>query len=391
MKLKEFSLKSLKLGMTSDGNGLYIDHRPNGRKSWIYRYTFDGKRREMGLGSYPEVGIADARAKRNAAREVILRGLDPIHQRELEDALKAQDNSFAAISREYIDTHKSSWRNEKHIWQWGRSLEKFAYDHIGEIDVAEITTENVLNVLKPIWMDKTETANRVRGRIETVLDYAIVKKIRTAPNVARWKGHIEMLLPAPSQVSKVEHLPAMPYAEVADFYKRLSEVRGFAGLALQWTILCGCRSGETLKAKWSEIDTENWLWNIPAERMKAKRAHSVPITYAMRRVLAKARNIILNDYIFPGSHVGKHMSDMAMTMLLRRHSDDKTITVHGFRSSMTDFFLEKTDVPTEVVELQLAHNVGNKVEMAYRRGKALQKRFEAMTLWANYVRGFVQL
>lgn len=379
--LRDAEVKSLGVGTHGDGDGLYLIVQPNGRRSWIFRYQLNKRRRDMGLGSYPLVSLKEARLARNAARAAIAQGIDPIDLRNEENASKAVIRRFDDIAIEYINTHKHSWKNEKHIKQWEATLTTYASPEIGNKDVADITTDDVLAVLKPIWKTKAETASRVRGRIEKVLDYATVKKLRHGDNPARWKGHLEVLLPSGIRTKK--HYPAIPYSEAPAFFKKLQGIEGVSSLALQWVMLCGCRTNEALRAKWSEIDTENSLWKIPEERMKARREHIVPITKEMHRVLKKAKALKLNDWIFPSSHEGKSLSSMAMTMLMRQHAPG--YVPHGMRSTITDWFHEQTEIPNEVVEIQLSHKVGTKVEQAYRRGNAIQKRFDAMNLWATYL------
>lgn len=379
--LRDAEVKSLGVGTHGDGDGLYLIVQPNGRRSWIFRYQLNKRRRDMGLGSYPLVSLKEARLARNAARAAIAQGIDPIDARHEENASKAAIRRFDELALEYIATHKHSWKNEKHVKQWEATLTTYASPEIGSKDVADITTDDVLAVLKPIWKTKAETASRVRGRIEKVLDYATVKKLRHGDNPARWKGHLEVLLPSGARTKK--HYPALPYSEAPAFFKKLQGIEAVSSLALQWVMLCGCRTNEALRAKWSEIDTENSLWKIPEERMKARREHIVPITKEMQRVLKKAKALKLNDWIFPSSREGKSLSSMAMTMLMRQHAPG--YVPHGMRSTITDWFHEQTEIPNEVVEIQLAHAVGTKVEQAYRRGNALQKRFDAMNLWATYL------
>jgi integrase len=282
-----------------------------------------------------------------------------------------------------VKAHRAGWRNAKHAYQWEATLAQYAAPVIGALSVQAVDTSLVLKVLEPIWTTKTETAGRLRGRIETVLDWAAVRGFRTGDNPARWRGHLDKLLPAPCKVRKVEHHAALPYAEVGAFMTDLRQREGVAARALEFAILNAARTGETLGAAWSEIDMGARLWTIAGHRMKGGREHRVPLSPAAMALLTLMQKLKIDDHIFPGMKAGRPMSNMAMLALLRRMGRGD-LTAHGFRSSFRDWAAERTNFPSEVAEMALAHAVGDRVEAAYRRGDLFEKRRRLMTAWADF-------
>lgn len=370
-----------KPGAYADGDGLYLKIGTTGAASWQYRYQMNGKRRMMGLGSCATVGLAEARDKAADARKQVKQGIDPLEVKEAaQTAVKAKATTFRELATEYIADHRPGWRNAKHGQQWENTLAQYAFPKIGDKPIAEISTEDVLGILKKLWTEKPETASRLRNRIELVIDAGRAKGLSTAANPAAWRGHLDKLLPKRTKASKGHHA-AMDYRELPAFYKRLTEDRdSLSSIALQITILTACRTSEVLLADWSEFDLDNRLWTIPGERMKAGKPHRVPLTDEVLKLLQGIKG---EGYVFPGARQGRPLSNMAMTMVLRRlgHPD---LTVHGFRSTFRDWCAEETHYPNIVAEQALAHTVGNAVEAAYRRGDLLDKRRALMADWATY-------
>jgi integrase len=381
--------RATKSGMYADGGGLYLQVTGTGAKSWIYRYMLRGKEREMGLGSLSAVSLADARTKATECRSLRQTGVDPIEVRKSArdqaklDAAKALTFKEAAVA--YIDAHRAGWRNPKHIWQWGATLATYANPIIGDLSLQAIDTTLVLKVLEPIWPTKPETASRLRGRIEAVLDWATVRGYRKGENPARWRGHLNKLLPARSKVRKVKHLTALPYAELPGFMVALRGQGGIAARALEFTILTAARTGEAIGAKWDEISLTDKVWTVPAGRMKVGKEHRVPLSGPTLSILEKMKpNGDAGDgLVFEGGKRGKPLSNMAMIAVLRRMGRSDS-TVHGFRSSFRDWAAERTNFPSEVAEMALAHAVGDKVEAAYRRGDLFERRRRMMTAWATF-------
>lgn len=372
-------------GATADGDGLYLKIGPTGAASWQFRYQIDGKRRAMGLGACSVMTLAEARDKAAEARKLTKQGIDPLEARkaaEVEE--KAAVTTFKTAALDYIESHRAGWRNAKHGQQWENTLAQYVYPKFGDKPVGEVSTEDVLGALRPIWSEKPETANRVRNRIELVLDAARAKGLATGINPAAWRGHLDKLLPKRSKASR-EHHAAMDYRDLPAFYKRLTTERdSLSAAALQLTILTACRTSEILLAKWDEFDLDNRLWTIPGARMKAAVAHRVPLSDAAIKLLDSIMGMGKGEgYLFPGAKPGKPLSNMAMTMVMRKlgHGD---LTVHGFRSTFRDWAAEETHYPNIVAEQALAHTVGNAVEAAYRRGDLLEKRRALMLDWASY-------
>jgi len=364
----------------------------------MFRFMLAGRSREMGLGSLIEVSLADARQKAVEARRLVKSGVDPIAQRDAErkareaaQALeRARAMTFHECAERYIDAHKAGWRNAKHAAQWPSTLETYCYPVFGNLPVAAVDLPMVMKVLEPIWTEKTETASRVRGRIEAILDWATVRGFRSGDNPARWRGQLSHLLPQPGKVAAVTHHAALPYLEIGTFVAALRQRPAMAARALEFLILTAARTGEVIGATWAEIDTNGASWTVPAGRMKAGKEHRVPLSDRALAILAELRSAAFasgrepsgDQPIFPSSR-GNPLSNMAMAMMLRR-MERGDLTAHGFRSTFRDWAAERTAYPNEVVEMALAHTVASKVEAAYRRGDLFDKRRRLMADWASY-------
>ena len=365
--------------------GLYLYVLDTGARSWVLRTMVGEKRRHMGLGGYPDVPLAQAREKARAAKAEVSQGTDPIAQRvALASQLKAQQatqKTFEEAAKAYMEAHEKARKNPKHRAQWGSTLKTYAYPHIGSLLVKDIDQEHVMKVLEPIWATKTETATRLRGRIESVLDWATTRKYRSGENPARWKGHLDNLLPAPSDIQKVESHRAVDYNDMAQFMADLRVREGLAARALEFTILCASRSGEVRGALWSEINREKAIWTIPAERMKAGKEHRVPLSTPAVKLLEALPRSDSSDLVFAGAD-DKPLSDMALTAVMRRMEVDAV--PHGFRSTFRDWVGDCTNHPRDVAEFALAHKLSDKVEASYRRSDALEKRRQMMEEWADF-------
>ena len=384
-KLSSKQVESLKrAGYWSDGGGLYLQVTPTRAKSWVFRYTRNHRTREMGLGPLRDVSLADARSKAADARRLLADGVDPIDakkaRRQREALARAKAITFGQCAAAYIKAHTPKWKNAKHADQWTNTLETYAGPLIGALPVADIDTALVLRVLEPIWAEKTETASRLRSRIEQVLDYATVSGYRAGDNPARWRGHLNKRLPEIQKRLRVKHHPALPYAEIGDFLADLRAQEGTAARALEFTILTACRTSEVTGATPDEIDFKKGVWTIPKQRMKAGREHRVPLSPQALEI-AKAQPA--GPYLFAGQGDGQPLSNNAMLMLLRR-MNRKGITVHGFRSTFRDWSSECTGYAREVCEMALAHTIGDKAEAAYRRGDLFEKRRRLMAEWAKF-------
>jgi integrase len=394
-RLTALQVARAKPGMHADGGGLYLCVNPHGARSWIFRYMLNRRAREMGLGPVHTVGLAEARQKALDARRQLLDGIDPIaarqagrQQRLLE---QAKTITFKACAEQYIQAHRAGWKNKKHAQQWDRTLATYAYPHFGALAVAAVDVGLVRRAVEPIWAVKPETAGRVRGRIEAVLDYAASCGYRQGDNPARWKGHLENLLPQRAKVRRVAHHAALPYDEIAAFLAALRGQEGVAARALDFAILTAARTGEVMGARWEEIDLANRLWTIPAERMKGGREHRVPLCDAALSLLNDIRGNDMvsqgDSYLFPGGRAkepgNQPLSNMAFLMLLRRMGRGD-LTAHGFRSTFRDWAAERTNFPRDVAEMALAHAIGDKVEAAYRRGDLFDKRRQLMAAWAKF-------
>lgn len=365
--------------------GLYLYVSGESARSWVLRVMIGTKRRHIGLGGFPDVTLAQARDKARAAREQIQSGIDPIAERRAMAsqlrAAQASEKTFEEAAKAYIDAHGDTWKNAKHRAQWVSTLETYAYPHMGKLLVRDVAQEHVLAALEPIWKTKNETASRLRGRIESVLDWAKVRKYRDGENPARWKGHLDKLLPAPGKVQKVEHHRALPIDEVPAFMADLRQMVGTAPRALEFLVLTAARSGEVRGALWAEIDFESRIWIIPGERMKAGREHRVPLSDAALQVLKTLPRLHNNPLVFPAPRGGV-LSDMTLTAVMRRMK--AAAVPHGFRSTFRDWVGERTSYPRELAEQALAHTLESKVEAAYRRGDALEKRRAMMHEWATW-------
>ncbi len=336
-----------------------------------------GRRREMGLGPARDVTLSEARGAAAEARKKLRAGIDPIEEKRRPAGL-----TFGQTADAYVDSVQAGWRNEKHRWQWRETLTSFCAP-IRDVPVEAVETSHVLQVLQPIWRTKSETASRLRGRIEKVLDFARAQGMRSGPNPAMWRGHLSAILPKPEKLSRGHH-PAMPFADVPAFVARLRERQAMAALALEFTILTAARTGETLGATWAEIDLQTAVWTIPGRRMKAGIEHRVPLCGRALNLLETCADSRTGDIVFPGQRHGRPLSNMSMEMLLRRMGEQK-VTTHGFRSSFRDWAGERTDYSREIAEAALAHQIGNETERAYRRGDALEKRRALMSAWDRFL------
>ena len=376
-------------GMYGDGGGLYLRVTEDGAKNWVFRFMLDRRPRWMGMGPLHTVSLAEARKRAGEHRLQRHDGIDPIEARRLL-RLQAQLEAAKAITfkqcaESYIKAHRAGWKNAKHAAQWKATLATYAEPIIGNLSVQSIDTALVLKVLEPIWTAKPETAGRVRGRIESILDWAKVREYRQGENPARWRGHLDKLLPARGKVRKVEHHAALSYAELPGFMIELREQESIAARALEFTVLTAARTGETIFARWGEINLLDKTWTIPSERMKAHREHRVPLSARALATLAEMQAHCTGDdaFVFPGGKAQKPLSNMAFLMLLRRMGRGD-LTAHGFRATFKTWASERTSFQNEVVEAALAHVTGSKVEQAYQRGDMFEKRRRLMQQWATF-------
>lgn len=375
-------------GRYGDRRGLWLHVSPTLTKSWVFRYMLERRARVMGFGSIELVALAEARRRAHAARKLLLDGIDPIDAREQERASlrlqAARSLTFKAAAEQHIAAHEKAWRNPKHRAQWRATLATYAYPVFGDLPVATVDTTLVMKVLETLWTTKPETASRVRGRIESVLDWAGARGHRSGENPARWRGHLDKLLPAKTKVRKVRHHAALPYPELPTFMAALRQREGVTARALELTILTALRTSEVIGARWDEIDFREKVWKVPAERMKAKREHRVPLSDRALLLLAElhAPDVDLSSYIFRGTRSKSCLSDMSMLKLVKEMHPG--LTVHGFRSTFKDWCAETTAYPDIVSEMALAHTIPDKVQAAYRRGDLYAKRQRLMTDWATY-------
>jgi integrase len=386
-------------GRHADGGGLYLEVKPSGARSWILRGVVGRRRRDIGLGGYPETSLAEARDQAAKVRAIIREGRDPIAERARENARRL---TFEQAAKALIDAKKHEWKNGKHAKQWPSTLETYAYPVLGPLDVRDIEAEHVLKVLRPIWTEKPETASRLRQRIEAVLDYATATKARAGDNPARWRGNLDKVLAKPSKVRRVEHHAALPWREMGGFMTALARQEGMGALALGFTILTAARSGEVRGATWREIDMDAKVWTVPAARMKAEREHRIPLSDAALQVLRRVEPLAADDPdapVFPGGR-GRPLSDMTLAAVVKRmheadkarggkgyvdpERDNQVVTPHGFRSTFRDWVSEATSYPGEIAEAALAHTIRNAVEAAYRRGDLFEKRRKLMDQWAEH-------
>lgn len=386
------------LGQHALGNGLYLKVNGVNLGSWVFRYQLDFKRHRLGLGSCDVFTLAEARNMAHEHQKSIAQGINPIEHKTAKRTQRIMQNViFSTLAEEYIEIHKHSWKNEKHIQQWRNTLTTYAFPIIGDFIPKDIETAHILDILTPIWFEKNETANRVRNRIESILDYAKVKNLREGDNPARWKGNMEYLLPKKPE-SEEKHHPALPWKDIQKFWSDLCKDHSLSSYALQLTILTATCTSDVIEATWQEFDLENKLWIIPATRMKTPKEHRIPLSNTAVDVLKKIPKTN-NPYVFFGQKDNSPLSNMAMAMKCRRMHEEKLkldnqgwvnhlreiITVHGFRSTFRDWTAETTDYSNMVAEMALAHKIQNNVEAAYRRGDLLEKRIPLMNDWAQFI------
>ncbi|KKC34608.1 tyrosine-type recombinase/integrase [Devosia psychrophila] len=398
LSAKAIASPSMAPGMHADGDGLYLIVSPQGAKRWTFVFFMQGKRKEMGLGKLSAVSLLDARDAADAARRMVARGENPIEARRANRADAAAEAgkvvvTFGMAAEAHINAHASGYRNAKHIDQWRMTL-SVQRDKAGNLmdtgyclairdtAVAEIDTPEVMSVLLPVWLDKAETASRIRGRIEHVLDAAKVDGHRSGENPARWRGHLKLKLPKRRKLTRGHHA-AMPYVDVADFITELHKVEGLGAQALELAILTASRTGEIITAKWHEFDMSGKVWTVPAERMKAGREHRVPLSARAHYILGQLAETRTGDYVFPGKKANAHISNATMSKALGA-AGGSDFTVHGFRSAFRDWVGEETSFAEAIAEAALAHIIGDETERAYRRGDALAKRKTLMDAWAAY-------
>jgi integrase len=383
--------KAKEAGMYADGGGLYLRVTPEGAKNWVLRYMLDRRPRWMGLGPLSLYGLAEARARASDARRKRHEGIDPIEARRAERARQRLDAAkaitFKQCGEDYIASHRAGWRNEKHKYQWPATLAAYAYPIVGALPVQAVDTALVLKVLEPIWTVKPETASRVRGRLESILDFAKVREYRDGENPARWRGHLDKLLPARCKVRQVEHHAALPYAELPAFLASLRMREAIAARGLEFLILTAARTGEVIGARWNEIDLLDKTWTLPAARMKAHREHRVPLSPPAVALLSEMQAVRHGDasdaFVFPGHKPSTGLSNTAFLMLMRRMGRGD-LTAHGFRATFKTWASERTSFQNEIVEASLAHTIGGKVEQAYLRGSMFEKRRRLLQQWATF-------
>jgi len=390
-KLTDLKIRKAAFGLLPDGDGLYLQVRGPAARSWLYRYMIEGKTRDMGLGAYPAIGLDDARKTRDRLKRLRQEGLDPIEARNQERAAarlaKAQAITFNQAALSYIRDKSHGWKNEKHRQQWTNTLATYVEPVLGSVPVEEIDTKLVKQVLDPIWTTKPETASRIRGRIEVILDWCKALGYRDGENPARWRGNLKDLLVAHSDITEVEHHPALPYTEMPAFMERLRALEGVAPRALEWIILNATRANESLKADRSEISLEEKSWTIPKIRMKGRRGkvrpHRVPLTDRALDILKLLPTSAESSYLFQGVRKGKPLTDGALRTLLLRMGVQNA-TTHGFRATFKTWAQERTRFAREVIEKALAHTVGDETEQAYDRGDLFDKRRKLMEAWASF-------
>jgi integrase len=380
------SIETLPPGMIADGNGLYLQVTDKGARSWIFRFQRAGKRHDMGLGPTYLVGLAEARRRTLEMRRALLEGIDPLARKRsnaLQAAVEQAKNiTFREAADEYFKAHRDGWRSAHHAKRWQQSLAQHVHPTLGDLPVRAIDVGIVMRVLQPIWKTMPESASRIRGRIESVLDWTTVHGYREGDNPARWRGHLDKLLPRVAKVSRVQHHTALPYSEIGAFMAALRARNTAAARALEFLILTAARPGEAVGARWSEINVAERLWIVPADRMKAHREHRVPLSDAAMAVIEQMAAIRDGDFVFPGRSAGTAVSHTALSDQLPVLGF--AVTAHGFRSTFRDWAAERTNFPNEVCEMALAHAVADRVEAAYRRGDLFQKRRQIMDAWARF-------
>ena len=381
-----FVQRAQKPGLYGDGNGVYLQVSKGGCKSWIFRFMLNNKSRAMGMGSIELVSLSEARLKAFECRKLLLDGVDPIESkrslRNAQSLLDAKTLSFEQCAKSYIDSHKPSWKNAKHADQWANTLRTYANPIIGHLAIQDVNTALVMKVLEPIWYSKTETASRVRNRMELILSWATVRGFRVGDNPARWRGHLDKLLPRRTSIQKVKHFSAIPIEELSVFMEKLRGLQTIVARGLEFQILTACRTNEAMGARWSEINLQEGLWTIPASRMKAEREHRIPISERGLEILQAIKRTSNSAFVFPGKNGGP-LSSNAFLALIKKTLKYK-LTAHGFRSTFSDWAAEKTGHSRETIEMALAHSVRDSTEAAYRRGDLLLKRRLLMTDWAKF-------
>ena len=384
--LKVGSLKEA--GYFADGQNLYLQVALGGAKSWIFKYRYANKRHEMGLGSALTISLKGARKMAAQHRETLAKGENPlVIKRQKQSALRlsmATQITFDQAVDAYIKSRESDWKNAKHKSQWQNTLKQYASPIMGSLDIKSVDLSLILKLLEPIWQTKNETASRIRGRLEKVLDWATVRGYRSGLNPARWKGHLDVVLPAPSKIQVTSHLRSLPYSEVASFMSSLKKQSGFGALALEMVVLTAARSGEVRGATWDEIDLKNRIWIVPAHRMKTGKEHRVPLSEQAIELLKRLPRFEGENLLFPSRKRNTPLSDMVMTATIRRMGFASQTTTHGFRSCFRVWAAEQTDFPREICEQALAHNTAGEVEQAYQRSDHLEKRRSLMQQWANF-------
>jgi integrase len=380
--------KLAKPGRYAVGDGAYLQIATGGTKAWVFRYAREGKARHMGLGPYDLVTLAEAREKAREARKALLDGADPLtakRDKRVQARLQAAKGvTFEEAAERVMASHGAAWKNFKHRQQWRNTLATYAYPHFGELSVAAIDTGLVLKALEPIWRTKPETASRVRGRIEAVLDWAKARGYREGDNPARWRGHLDKLLPNRRKLRKVRNHPAMPYPELPAFMAELRDRNSVSANALEFCVLTAARTGEVIGARWPEIDLEAGIWTVPAERMKVGREHRIPLSKRALDILATLPREAGSEFVFMGAREGKPLSNIAMLELLRGLKPNAEYVPHGFRSSFRDWAAEQTSYPSEVVEMALAHTVSDKTIAAYKRTDLFERRARLMNDWGSF-------
>ena len=382
--------------------GLALQMSTTGARSWILRINVGGRRRDMGLGGFPDVTLSGARQAARDARQQVKAGRDPIEEAKTERnkllLANAKTLTFAQCADAYIAAHQNSWKNAKHRLQWQTTLDTYAHPEIGNLAINRVALPHILNILQPIWLVKTETASRLRGRMESILDWATTHQYREGLNPARWKGHLAVLLPPPNKIRNEKHHAALPIIEIAAFMSQLRMQSGVGAKALEFAILTAARSGEVRCAAWEEIDHDGAVWTVPAHRMKGRKEHRVPLSGAALKLLGRTANDQLNGLAYGqvknlkgivfSAPSGRTLSDMTLSGVMRRM---KVAAVpHGFRSTFRDWCSEHTNHSREVAEMALAHVLENKVEAAYRRGDLFEKRRRLMEDWAEFCDGLTE-
>ena len=367
----------------SDGQGLRLEIDRSLNRKWIFRFTLSGKRRDMGLGRFPDVTLRQARVLRDEARQLVAQGVDPIESRRLQ-RLEQQVTFSFAVER-FIESKQSEWKNNKHRQQWRNTLQTYAIPKLGNIPVKNISVQDILSVVEPIWMDKTETAKRVRGRIEKVLGWSIALGHRVDHNPAVWAGLLENLLPSPAKISPIEHHAAMPIDQIKGFYDWLKDETAISAKALQFLILTVGRTGQVVGARWDEVSLTEGIWSVPGERMKSGIAHEVPLSSEAVALLADLPRLAGNPFLFPGLKPDRPINSNSMRLFLRKKTPEMTSTVHGFRSTFRDWAEEQNKWGSRAIEACLAHTNKNKVEAAYLRSSLLTSRREILAAWDSFL------